>query len=276
MKNKSKIALIYDFDDTLVTKVITEFYLFPEILKKDWKEFELEYREFKNTGKFESGLSYLYYFLKVAKQKGIKITKELLNKSGESAEYFPGVGTWFDRINAYAIQKDLIIEHYIISAGIKEIIDGTSIANKFKKIFSSQFHYNENGEAEWPKCVVSSANKTQYIHRINKGSLDYFNNNINDEIEIPFENMVYIGDGFTDILCMKMVMEQGGQAFAVYNDQKGLDIVQNIVLSRGASNYYKADYTEGSDLEWDIKSFINRVKKKEISNYVNIEEDRTL
>lgn len=274
MKGKNKVALIYDLDDTLVTKIIAEFSLFPNIIKKDWKEFEVELNKFRKTNKFEAGLAYLYYFLKVAKQKGIKITKELLNQSGGSAEYFPGVQTWFDRINNYGLQKGIIVEHYMISAGIKEIIDGASIAKNFKKIFSGEFHYNENGEAEWPKCVINYTNKTQYIHRINRGMLDYYGNfDMNKAIEVPFENMLYIGDGLTDIPCMKMIMEQGGEAVAVYNNEKSLDNVQNIVLSKCASNYYRADYSEGSELDWAIKKFIRRVQRRDIIFNGNCKDD---
>ncbi|MDD4111039.1 MAG: HAD family hydrolase [Clostridia bacterium] len=287
MKTKAKkIALIYDFDKTLVKKDVPEFNLFPDVMQTSWKNFMIGMKNLKKTG-FNAGLGYLYYFFKTAKENGVKLTKGFFNNAGRNIEYFSGVESWFNRINQYAIEKGIIVEHYIISSGIKEIIDGTDIAKNFKKIYASIFHYNSEGEVDWPSCVVDYGNKSQYIFRINRGILDFYNDKGMNEFmakenrKIPFENIVYIGDGLTDVPCMKVVKEKGGKSIAVYSDERSLKSVKDMFFAGWVNKFVKADYTEGTELDIEIKNFINNVKVTEIINSTTknsngVEKENTL
>lgn len=114
------------------------------------------------------------------------------------------------------------VEHYVISSGMKEIIEGTEISKNFKSIFACEFLYDESGNAVWPKTDVNYTNKTQFVYRINKGVLDVANDvDLNrsmpeDSKRVPFCNMIYIGDGLSDVPCMKMMKAYGGYSIAVY------------------------------------------------------------
>ena len=260
-KRQNKIALIYDFDGTLSGKYMQEYKLFPEMMMGTLQDF-LEEVE-KSLDRMDIILAFQYFMLKHAKERNIKMTKEFLNEAGRHIGYFEGVETWFERINEYGNQKGVEIEHYIISSGIKELLEDCSIAKYFRKIYACEFFYDESGEAVWPACTINSTNKTQFLFKINKGKLDTYDHIgtheyvPHEEREIPFHNMVYIGDGATDIPCMKIVKNKGGVAVSVYGDEKTQEISKKLFKENRVNFYTPANYTEGSELDIKIKEFID-------------------
>ena len=202
--------------------------------------------------------------IKKCKEKGIPLTEEYLKSCGENVVLFKGVETWFDRINAFGESMGVKIEHYIISSGTYEIIQGTPIAKYFKRIYACRYMYDENGEALWPAHAINYTMKTQYIYRISKGTLDmtddYNLNRVQDESlrRIAYRNMIYIGDGLTDIPCMKMVKERGGKSIALYpsgNSEKVKPLVDDDRI-----NYVcVADYSPNSTLEKIVKLMIENM-----------------
>ncbi len=185
-------------------------------------------------------------------------------------QLFPGVDTWFDRINEYGERKGVMVEHYIISSGLKEMIEGTAVANKFKKIYASSFYFNEYGVAVWPAQVVNYTNKTQFLFRIEKGVLDVNDQKVNayfepDEYRVPFRNMVYVGDSDTDIPCMKLVNLHGGHSIGVYNPKtKDKTKVYKMLEENRIKYFVPADYTADSPLETLLKEIIDRTKTNEV------------
>ena len=183
---------------------------------------------------------------------------------------FPGVESWFDRINNYGKKNGVQVEHYIISSGLKEMIEGTSVADKFKRIYASTFYYDEYGVAVWPAQVVNYTNKTQFLFRIEKGVLDVNDQKVNayfepDEYRVPFRNMVYIGDSDTDIPCMKLVNLHGGHSIGVYNsDTKDKSKVYKMIEENRIRYFVPADYTEDSTLETLLKRIIDWTKTNEV------------
>ena len=183
---------------------------------------------------------------------------------------FPGVSTWFDRVNEYGKSKGVTIEHYIISSGLKEMIEGTKVADKFKKIYASSFYYDSDNVAVWPAQVVNYTNKTQFLFRIEKGVLDINDQAVNsyfeaDQYRVPFRNMVYIGDSDTDIPCMKLVNKNGGHSIGVYNSEtKDQSKVFRMLDEKRIKYFAPADYTENSKLECLIKQIIDRTISNEI------------
>lgn len=272
---KTLVAIIYDFDKTLCDKDMQEYSFIPSlgINPKDfWKMTD----EFSRKEKMDKILACMYTMLKESENNNKHITKEYLNSLGKDINFFPGIINWFERINEYGDKIGLQIEHYIVSSGLKEIIDGTKISKQFKNIYACEFLYNEDGYAIWPKMSVNYTTKTQFISRINKGVLDISDDKtlnkkmLEEERRISTKNMIYFGDGLTDIPSMRMIKENGGYAIAVYqNNDK--EIASDLLKDNRIDFFAKADYQENSQIdklmknmliEISIKSKLNKLHKK--------------
>ena len=273
--SKTTIGILYDFDKTLCTTDMQE-YDFIKNLGMTPAEFWGEAAKLTKQYEMEKILAYMLVMIKKCKEKDIPLTEDYLRSCGEHVELFQGVATWFDRINAFGKSMGVNIEHYIISSGTYEIIEGTPIAKYFKKVFACRYVYNENGEAVWPAHAINYTLKTQYIYRISKGVLDLTDDEgVNREQDeslrrISYQNMIYLGDGMTDIPCMKMVKERGGKSIAVYPEGKG-DAVKPLVDDDRINYVCVADYSENSTLERIVKLMIEnmaiteKLKKEERS-----------
>lgn len=274
---KPTIAILYDFDKTLCTTDMQE-YDFIKNLGMTSEEFWGESGRISREYEVEKILSYMLVMLQQSKKKGIPLTREYLRSCGEHVELYSGVSTWFDRINAFGKSLGVEIEHYIISSGTHEIIEGTPIAKYFKKVFACRYHYDENGEAMWPALAINYTLKTQYIYRISKGILDVTDDeSVNREQDeslrrIAYSNMIYIGDGLTDIPCMKMVKERGGKSIAVYPEGKG-DTVKPLVDDDRINYVCVADYSESSTMERIVELMIEHMA---ISEKLKTEERQQL
>ena len=183
---------------------------------------------------------------------------------GRDIVLFPGVEGWFRRINAFGEEQGVQVEHYVISSGLREIIEGCSIAGEFKEIYASEFYYDPEGRPVWPKLAVNFTNKTQFVYRINKGVLDISDDKtLNDSMpddskRVPFHNMIYVGDGLSDVPCMKMMRSYGGQAIAVY--QSGNRPGVEKLLEDGRVDFiFPADYREGTALDATAKDILRRI-----------------
>lgn len=263
-KNKKPIiALMYDFDKTLCGKDMQDYSFIPSIGMNS-SEFWQEANKLATKTNMDKILAYMYLMIKTAKKNDVPITKEAFTKLGEEVVLLKGVKGWFERINAYGKVYDVEIEHYILSSGLSEIIEGTPIAKHFKRIYACQFHYNERGNADWPQQAVNYTTKTQFLFRISKGVLDVMddftlNSSISEEDRrIPYHNMIYIGDGLTDVPCMRLVKERGGESIAIYHRNEKQ--VVNKLLKEGRVNYTcPADYTNGSMLDTIVKKIIQKM-----------------
>jgi 2-hydroxy-3-keto-5-methylthiopentenyl-1-phosphate phosphatase len=257
-KKLPKIALLYDFDKTLSTRDMQEYSFIPN-LGMSASEFWGGANDISVNLGMDRILAYMYLMIKKAKAKGVPIRRENFVQLGRDIEFLPGVTTWFERINAFGKEHGAEVQHYIISSGLKEIIEGSKISKEFKKIYACEFHYDENGIADWPLLAVNYTAKTQFPYRINKGVLDISNdadlNNFvpKDDRPVPFRNMIYIGDGLTDVPCMKLVKTNGGKSIAVYTQKhKVADL-----LRHGRVDYIApANYCAGSYLDTLIKEVI--------------------
>ena len=263
MNKKPIVAILYDFDSTLSSSDMQNFGLIPAMGMTP-AEFWGATTEFTAETGCEKILSYLYMEMKIAKEKGIKLTKKWLREQGKNIQFFPGVTSWFQRINDYGKEHGVRVEHYLVSSGNKEIVEGCEIAKEFKVMYGCEFIFDkQTGEAIWPKLAINYTQKTQYFFRISKGVYD-----ANDDIgvnekkpdrRIPYSNMVYIGDGMTDIPSMIIVKNNGGKSIAVYPEGKE-DKVQDL-YSDGRVNYVcAANYKEGSNLEKVMKLIIQGVQ----------------
>ena len=262
MKKKPTIALMYDFDKTLADQDMQNYAFIPN-LNMQPEEFWGKVETFRKKNYMESILGYMYYSMHVCKEKNIPFTKDYLKECGKDVKFYKGVQNWFKRINQYGESIGVNIEHYIISSGLKDIIDGSAIKDEFKKIFACQYYFDENGNAVWPKIAINYTQKTQYIFRISKGIYDETDNKkVNEKMTdrvVTYENMIYFGDGITDIPCMTFVKKQGGISIALYPKGKK-NKVTNLLLDNRVNYICSADYQEGSDLDSLVKCIIQEMK----------------
>lgn len=262
MDNKT-VAFMYDFDETLSKGYMQDYSLIP-LLDEENKQFWENVNAVGKKENMDGVLAYLFVIMQKAKQKNISIDQQTLMSHGKSIEFFEGVEQWFDRINCYGKELGLNIEHYVISSGMKEIIEGSSIAKYFKKIFACSYCYDENGIPYWPKQAVNYTNKTQYIYRIRKNEMDDLNNSasVNDLVDegkkLPYRHMVYLGDGMTDIPCMKLIKSKGGFSVCVFNPelQKAKNTAKKIFGDGRVNFIAPADYRDNSKLDTMIKSLL--------------------
>ena len=261
--NKPIIALLYDFDKTLCTQDMQNYAFIPS-LGMDPDAFWKEANTFGWQQEMDGILAYMYTMLRKCRELGIPLTRESLVEKGRSIELFPGVKEWFGRINAFGESLGVEIEHYVLSSGLKEIIEGSGISHEFKMVYASEFYYDETGTPVWPKLDVNFTAKTQFVYRINKGVLAVSNDkDLNasmpdDSKSIPFTNMIYVGDGLSDVPCMKMMRAYGGQAIAVYQAGNRLGVEE--LLSRGRVDFiFPADYREGTALDSTVKNIIRKM-----------------
>ena len=274
MKNLPIVAIMYDFDRTLCTKDMQDYSFIPSLGMTE-REFWTYANQLGADEHMDSVLAYMYAMVKMSKKKNIPLLRNSLVEMGKNVEFFVGVKDWFDRMTEFGRQNGVVLEHYVISSGMKEIIEGTPISGCFKKIFACEFLYDESGSAVWPKTDVNYTNKTQFVYRINKGVLDVANDvDLNrsmpeDSKRVPFCNMIYIGDGLSDVPCMKMMKAYGGYSIAVY--QKRDSKVEDLLTKDRVDFIYPADYSENSGLDITVK---NIIKKMTVSDLLYNENAR--
>ncbi len=279
-KKLTKIAIAYDFDGTLAPGNMQQHSFIPS-LGIDSSTFWSEVKTIARENDMNEILAYMHHMLKKAKEKDIQITKKAFVDHGKGMPLFPGVTEYFGKINDYARSKGIFIEHYIISSGLRDILKGTPIYKEFEMVFASAYKYDVNEVAEWPALAIDYTNKTQFLFRINKGVKNSWDNeSINkympeSERPMPFNRMIYLGDGETDIPAMKMINYQGGKSIAVYNPdtkttagKKAKKITQELV-EQGRANYVApANYSEGSSLYKIIELCIDSMAAEiELQNY---------
>lgn len=274
------IALLYDFDRTLSPKDMQEDAFIPSI-GMPTAQFWHESNGMAERHQMDKVLAYMYLMLKKSKEKGRSIRRESFQEYGRSVELFPGVPDWFERINGYGATKGYQIQHYIISSGLKEIIEGTNISGCFKAIFASSYYYDETGIAQWPALAVNYTSKTQYLFRINKGILDInrdeeVNAHMPDNIRpVPFQRMIYLGDGFTDVPCMKLVRENGGHSIAVYQGQTNESIAA-LMKDERVSCVFPADYRMGSTLDQYVHQVIDKITANDRIQRIYLEQKEAI
>ncbi len=263
------LAICYDFDKTLSPDDMqAQGYI--QSVHCDVAEFWRESNKLAEENDMDQNLAYMYKMKLEAEGKQV-FTKKQLQEHGKTVSLFPGVEDWFERIRDYGEQQGVKVEHYIISSGLKEMIEGTSVAmaGAFEKIYASSFFYNENGVAVWPAQVVNYTNKTQFLFRIEKGVLDVNDPSVNmhfapEDVRIPFRNIVYIGDSDTDVPCMKLVNTYGGHSIGVFNEEsEDKTKVFQMMRDERIKYFVPANYSEGKPLDCLLKKIIDKTAATE-------------
>jgi len=265
--SKPIVALIYDFDGTLSPGNMQEYSFIPAI-NKDKDAFWMESARLSQENDADSILTYMWLMLQKANAEGLSLKRESFRSFGEKVKLFSGVKEWFGLINSYAREKGIIIEHYINSSGLTEMIEGTPIAGEFTKIYACSYLYDIDGKAYWPAVAVNYTTKTQFLFKINKGVRSISDNELinehipEDERRIPFKHMIYFGDGQTDIPCMKLVKDKGGHSIAVYKprDAQKLMGAQKLTHDGRVNFICPADYSAGKDIHSVVSAILDKIK----------------
>ncbi|MBR6131212.1 MAG: haloacid dehalogenase-like hydrolase [Bacteroidales bacterium] len=272
MVENRNMAIAYDFDGTLAPGNMQEHNFIPD-LQMDKGEFWNEANEMAKEHDMDEVLAYMHLMLIKAREKNISLREETFMQYGARITFFEGVESYFDRINQYAAKQNIHLEHFIISSGLREFVKGSAIAKHFRTIYASGFQYDRNGNACWPALAVNYTNKTQFLFRINKGIYNsYDNTSINksmaeDDRAVPFSNLIYIGDGETDVPAMKMVNLYGGTTIAVYNPlsvatphrpKSSKEICLDLIRQNRADYIAPTIYSEGGELDIMLKKIIDK------------------
>ena len=261
------VALVYDFDGTLSPGNMQEFGFIQAIGKKP-QEFWQESDDIASGQDASNILSYMKLMFDEAQKAGIKLRREDFKKFGEAVELYDGVLEWFSNVNEYGKQRGVKVEHYINSSGLTSMIEGTPIAKEFERIFACSFLYDENGDAVWPGVAVDYTAKTQFLFKINKGILSVRDNKkvnesqAEDNKRVPFPNMIYMGDGETDVPCMKIVKMFGGHSIAVYDpsNKKKVNVARKLLRQERVNFITPTDYTKESRTMKIVCSIIDKIR----------------
>ena len=269
-EDRPVLAICYDFDKTLSPDDMqARGYI--QSVGYDVQKFWDESNDLAKANDMDNNLAYMWKMVQESEGRMV-FNKEKLAEYGARVKLFDGVEDWFERIRAYGKTRNVIVEHYIISSGLKEMIEGTKMARAgaFEKIYASSFYFNDRGVAKWPAQVINYTSKTQFLFRIEKGVLDINDPGVNayfspEEIRVPFRNMVYIGDSDTDIPCMKLVNTYGGHSIGVYDPAtQNKKKVYKMMHDKRIRYYAPADYTERSELDLLVKAIIDKTAANEI------------
>ncbi len=259
------VALVYDFDGTLAPGNMQEFG-FVQAIGKDPEAFWAKTAELSLANDASAILCYMYLMLQEAKANGLSLKRDAFRRFGSKIELYRGVKEWFDLINRYGKSKGINVKHYINSSGLKEMIEGTPIAKKFENIYACSFLYNVDGVAYWPAVAVDYTTKTQFLFKINKGIREVSDNRrINEyvpreERPMPFERMIYFGDGETDVPCMSVVKEQGGHSIAVYGQPRKKATALRLIKEKRVNFACKADYSEKGDIYAIVCRILDKIR----------------
>lgn len=267
MTKKPIVALIYDFDGTLSPGNMQEFG-FIQAVGKTKEEFWKMSDGIAVRDDASNVLAYMKLMYDEARQAGIPLRRENFLEFGRDIALFDGVREWFAMVNEYGASKGVKVEHYINSSGLKEIIEGSPIAREFKHIYAGTFIYDDNGEAVWPGIAVDYTAKTQFLFKINKGIFSAHDTKMvnasiaDDKKRIPYTNMIYFGDGDTDVPCMKIVGMFGGNPIAVYDPENHRKKAAAEKLRRqGRVNFTApADYTREGRAFQLVCAIIDKIK----------------
>lgn len=269
-EDRPVLAICYDFDKTLSPDDMqAQGYI--QSVGYDVQKFWDESNDLAKANDMDNNLAYMWKMVQESEGRMV-FNKEKLAEYGARVKLFDGVEDWFERIRVYGKTRNVIVEHYIISSGLKEMIEGTKMARAgaFEKIYASSFYFNDRGVAKWPAQVINYTSKTQFLFRIEKGVLDINDPGVNayfspEEIRVPFRNMVYIGDSDTDIPCMKLVNTYGGHSIGVYDPAtQNKKKVYKMMHDKRIRYYAPADYTERSELDLLVKAIIDKTAANEI------------
>ena len=284
---QNTIALVFDYDQTLSPNYMQDEVLFPSFGIDPPKFWQRCHALVHDEG-YDSELAYLKALLDCLGMD--RPTNQQLRDLGAGLQFYPGIPGMFEEFKTGLLRPEhemlgIRVEYYIISSGIKALLEGSRLAPHVRAIFACEFAGDASGRIAFPKRVISHTQKTQFLFRINKGMLDH-SQDVNDHMPpdlrpVPFEHMIYIGDGPTDVPCFTVVRQHGGHAIAVYNpDDKSRTSFRKCYQLVGTADRVHhiapADYRPGSHLRLLIEQMVGETADKILTRRQRDVEDNTV
>jgi hypothetical protein len=281
------IAIVYDYDQTLSPNYMQEEVIFPAF-GIDSRAFWKRAQELVREQGYDNELAYMKVLLDCLGMD--RPTNTRLRELGGSLRFYPGLPQMFEEfakglLSSVHEAHGLKVQHYIISSGLKILIEGSRLAPYVQGIFGCEYAEDASGCITFPKRVISHTQKTQYLFRINKGLLS-MSQDVNDHMPadlrpVPFQNMIYVGDGPTDVPCFTVVRQNGGHAIAVYNpeDASRSSFRKCYQLSTHADrvrHIAPADFRSGSHLRLLLEQMVNEIGNRIVENRARELEDATV
>lgn len=265
------VAIAYDFDGTLAPGNMQEHVFLPK-LGIDPGAFWARSNALARAQQGDPILTYMHRMLEEARHADLPMRRADWVAQGSGITLFPGVEGWFPRITEAGAERGLAVKHYVISSGLREMIDGTAIRPYLDAVFASGFLYDGSGVAVGAAVAVNYTTKTQFLFRINKGAMDLADDRAVNAFQppeqrvVPFPNMVFIGDGDTDIPCFRLVREQGGHSIAVFpsDDPKRAANGQRLIAEKRVHCSVPADYSPGAELERRVLAVLDLVAARDV------------
>ena len=266
---QTSIAIVYDFDHTLSPWFMQDQTILPHA-GIDPGEFWKSCTTLIEQEGYEQELAYMRRMLDYEAIRSL--SNQDLQRMGAQLTFFPGVPECFGELNDILRQpqyqeRRICLEHYVVSSGLKAILDGSAIAKWTKAMWGCEFA-EADGHISFPKRTVSHTQKTQYLFRVNKALLNVAQN-VNDHMPeekrpVPFQHMMYVGDGPTDVPCFTVIKKNGGLAVAVYNpdDATRRSFKKSYDLMLHADRVHcmaPADYRKGSQLRLILEQRLTEI-----------------
>lgn len=270
---QNTIAIIYDYDQTLSPTYMQDEALFPEFGINP-ANFWQRCGELVRDQGFDNELAYMKVLLDCLEMD--RPTNARLRALGERLNFYKGLPEMFEEFRNGLLSEEhqahgINVEHYIVSSGLKALIEGSRLAPYIRKIFGCEFAVDERDRITFPKRVISHTQKTQFLFRINKGMLE-MDEDVNDHMApelrpVPFQNMVYVGDGPTDVPCFTVMRRNGGQAIAVYNPEDPTrssfkKCYQLCTHADRVKNIAPSDFRQGSHLRLLLEEMVQEIAER--------------
>ena len=278
------IGIVYDFDNTLSPHAMQEDTVLPHLgLEPDF--FWGQVARLVNERTYENELAWMGLLLDQPAFR--ELGNGGLREMGGHLNYYPGVPELFRELEEVVAEPryrehDITVEHYVITGGLREVLEGSSIRPHVKSIFGSEFDEDGEGNLRFPKRGVGHTQKTQYLFRINKGYLD-LHKDVNDhmpreERRIPFANMVYVGDGPTDVPCFAVMSDSGGRTLAVYDSDKpgSFEMGMQLRKAQRVDELAEADYRRGSHLRRVLEYMVREIADEVCRSLTRQAADRVI
>ena len=260
------IAIVYDYDRTLSPRPMQEDVIFERIgveASKFWSMAD----ELKGNKSYEDELAWIRLLLD---NPSFRCLSNLdLEGMGRNLKFYPGVPEMFAELEVGLhsdkyLRHGVALEHYIVTSGLKSVLAGSILSQNVQAIFGCELDEDEEGRVYWPKRIISHTAKTQYLFRITKG-LEYvdLSHDVNDhmpepERRIPFSNMLYIGDGPTDVPCFAVISSRGGKSLAVYDPSSKVSFATCMSLreAQRVDEIAEADYRQNTHLRRLMEHYV--------------------
>jgi len=246
---KKQIAMVFDFDGTVAPDVMLSPILDMIGIGSDffWDKTGVLAEE-----GYDREIAYLQALVLVCREKGISLSNHMIRDMGARLHFYEGFPDILDRLTRIGSTRGYELKVYVITAGLEEMVIGSRLGQYLTRCWGCGFAEDMNGSISHPKRIVTSANKVEKLYLIKRQLLahrDTYRVNLVEPREdlVPWDKVVYVADGVTDVPAFEVVRRGGGFALAVYDPESGPN--ESMMIAGRTDLMVPADYREGSSLD---------------------------